>query len=143
MKPEELTQIRARDAAIPRVPHTDSAHDRRVLLAEVDRLQRIIDGYDRTPAEERAKAAETERDDWHSVARAARRDHVALLDPIRDEPEIADMKRRIDAQDPTIVNPLAESVGALIERLMAEKDDLERRLIARRRMSDPNREIYP
>lgn len=34
--------------------------DRAALIAEVERLTRIIDGYDRTPSEQRAADAEAE-----------------------------------------------------------------------------------
>jgi len=57
---------------------------------------------------------------YERIRRASSRDNRALLDPIRNEPEIAAVQQQIE-RGIHVNNPLATAVGSLITRLKAER----------------------
>lgn len=57
---------------------------------------------------------------YERIRRVSSRDNRALLDPIRNEPEIAAVQRQIE-RGIHVNNPLATAVGSLITRLKAER----------------------
>jgi len=85
-----------------------SAEDAPDLLAEVDRLTRIVNGYDRTPAEQRAADAEAECERlraenaglWEQMTLAGIDAHYArMADEARTGPGAANRPSRV-AADP-------------------------------------------
>ena len=71
------------------------------------------------PAADEVESLRREVADLNRIRKAASRDNIALLDPIRHEPEIA-MVQDVLTRGEYVENPLATAVGALIERLQRE-----------------------